>query len=47
MDESDANWRAVSAGLVVMRLIDEWIAVGADAVRADSWSVSAVSRSNR
>ena len=42
MDESDPNWRSVSAGLVVMRLVDEWIAVGADAVRTDSWGVSAV-----
>lgn len=42
MDESDQNWRAVSAGLVVMRLVDEWITVGTDTVRTDSWGVSAV-----
>lgn len=42
MDESDPNWRSVSAGLVVMRLIDEWISVGTNAVRTDSWGVSAV-----
>jgi tetratricopeptide (TPR) repeat protein len=42
MDESDPHWRSVSAGLVVMRLIDEWFTVGTDAVRADSWGVSAV-----
>src|SRR4051812_345565 len=42
MDESDASWRSVSAGLVVMRLVDQWIADGPHAMRADSWSVSAV-----
>ena len=26
MDERDAGWRAVSAGLVTMRLVDQWIA---------------------
>ncbi len=40
MDESDAGWRAVSAGLVTMRLVDRWIAVGSTS-RLDSWSVSA------
>jgi tetratricopeptide (TPR) repeat protein len=42
MDESDASWRAVSAGLVTMRLVDQWIADGPTATRVDSWSVSAV-----
>jgi tetratricopeptide (TPR) repeat protein len=42
MDESDPNWRAVSAGLVTMRLVDAWIADGPRALRADSWAVSAV-----
>ena len=42
IDESDPHWRSVSAGLVVMRLVDEWITVGADALREDSWSLSAV-----
>jgi tetratricopeptide (TPR) repeat protein len=41
MDEGDAGWRAVSAGLVTMRLVDRWIAAGSTA-RLDSWSVSAV-----
>ena len=41
MDESDASWRAVSAGLVTMRLVDRWIAVGSTC-QLDSWSVSAV-----
>jgi len=40
MDESDAGWRAVSAGLVTMRLVDRWIAVGSTS-KLDSWSVSA------
>jgi tetratricopeptide (TPR) repeat protein len=39
-DETDPNWRSVSAGLVVMRLVDHWIADGAAA--ADSWGVNAV-----
>lgn len=41
MDESDASWRAVSAGLVTMRLVDRWIVAGSTA-KLDSWSVSAV-----
>jgi len=41
MDESDASWRAVSAGLAAMRLVDRWVAAGSTA-RLDSWSVSAV-----
>jgi tetratricopeptide (TPR) repeat protein len=42
MDENDAGWRAVSAGLVTMRLVDQWIADGPTSTRVDSWSVSAV-----
>ncbi|HEY4218946.1 MAG TPA: hypothetical protein VGM67_17515 [Gemmatimonadaceae bacterium] len=42
MDETDASWRSVSAGLVTMRLVDNWIADGATLSRFDSWSVSAV-----
>jgi tetratricopeptide (TPR) repeat protein len=42
MDESDARWRSVSAGLVVLRLVDNWIAAGATKSRVDSWGVSAV-----
>lgn len=41
MDETDPSWRAVSAGLVTMRLVDQWIADGRN-TRVDSWSVSAV-----
>ena len=42
MDETDASWRSVSAGLVVLRLVDNWIADGATKSRVDSWGVSAV-----
>lgn len=42
MDETDPSWRAVSAGLVTMRLVDQWIADGPSASRVDSWSVSGV-----
>jgi len=42
LDEADPNWRSVSAGLVVMRLVDECIIPGTDGVRSDSWGVSAV-----
>jgi tetratricopeptide (TPR) repeat protein len=42
MDETDASWRSVSAGLVTMRLVDNWLADGSTASRLDSWSVSAV-----
>jgi len=40
MDESDASWRAVSAGLVVMRLVDRWMSDGARGLTVHS--VSAV-----
>lgn len=42
MDETDASWRSVSAGLVVMRLVDQWIEDGPSVSRIDSWAVSAV-----
>lgn len=42
MDETDPSWRAVSAGLVTMRLVDQWIADSSPVSRIDSWSVSAV-----
>jgi tetratricopeptide (TPR) repeat protein len=42
MDESDPAWRSVSAGLVVMRLVDEWIRSGGDVGRSGAWGVSAV-----
>ena len=42
MDETDPTWRSVSAGLVVMRLVDNWIADGATPSRVDAWGVSSV-----
>lgn len=42
MEDSDASWRVVSAGLVVMRLVDQWVADGPGAARVESWSVNAV-----
>jgi hypothetical protein len=29
LDDGDSSWRAVSAGLVVLRLVDAWIEEGA------------------
>lgn len=42
MEESDASWRAVSAGLVVLRLLDAWLDEGPQTVAPGSWSVQAV-----
>src|SRR6476661_5269925 len=42
LDDGDASWRSVSAGLVVLRLVDAWIAEGAAAVSADGWGVRSV-----
>lgn len=42
MEDGDANWRSVSAGLVVLRLVDAWIEEGAAAVTADGWGVRSV-----
>jgi tetratricopeptide (TPR) repeat protein len=42
MDESDPSWRTVSAGLVVLRLVDSWTASGHANARLDAWGVSAV-----
>jgi tetratricopeptide (TPR) repeat protein len=42
LDDGDAAWRSVSAGLVVLRLVDAWIEEGAAAVRADGWGVRSV-----
>lgn len=43
LDESDASWRSVSAGLVVLRLVDAWIEEGGAAVSADGWGMRSVS----
>jgi tetratricopeptide (TPR) repeat protein len=43
LDECNPDWRSVSAGLVVMRLVDRWIEDGV--VAADSWGATAVRES--
>ena len=42
LDEQDTSWRAVSAGLVLLRLVDAWIEEGAAVVAADGWGVRSV-----
>jgi tetratricopeptide (TPR) repeat protein len=42
LDERDAEWRSVSAGLVVLRLVDAWMEEGAHVVAGDAWGVRAV-----
>jgi tetratricopeptide (TPR) repeat protein len=42
LDEADPAWRSVSAGLVVLRLVDAWVDEGAAAVAADGWGVRSV-----
>lgn len=42
LDESDAEWRSVTAGLVVLRLVDAWIEEGAHCTTADAWGLRAV-----
>jgi tetratricopeptide (TPR) repeat protein len=41
-DENDSNWRSLSAGLVVMRLVDDWIDAGYTTITEESWSVGSV-----
>lgn len=42
LDDGDPSWRTVSAGLVVLRLVDAWIEEGAAAVAADGWGMRSV-----
>jgi tetratricopeptide (TPR) repeat protein len=42
LDESDAEWRSVTAGLVVLRLVDAWMEEGPHIVTADAWGLRAV-----
>ncbi len=42
LDCNDAGWRAVSAGLVVLRLVDAWAEEGSAVVAADGWGVRSV-----
>ena len=36
LEGEDPSWRSVTAGLVVLRLVDSWIEEGAAAVTADT-----------
>ncbi len=42
LEEGDLSWRSVSAGLVVLRLIDAWVDEGAASVTADGWGMRSV-----
>lgn len=42
LEDSDPAWRSVTAGLVVIRLVDAWVEEGAAVVSADSWGVRSV-----
>ncbi|MEO7456009.1 MAG: hypothetical protein ABIY52_07085, partial [Gemmatimonadaceae bacterium] len=42
LDDGDSAWKAVSAGLVLLRLVDAWIEEGASVVAADAWGVRSV-----
>lgn len=41
-EQSDPAWPAVSAGLVVLRLIDAWVEDGSAVIPGDAWGVRAV-----
>jgi tetratricopeptide (TPR) repeat protein len=42
LEESSAEWRATTAGLVVLRLVDAWFAEGQSVASADAWGLTAV-----
>lgn len=42
LEETDAMWRSASAGLVVLRLFDEWVEHGPFPKGGDPWGVHAV-----
>ena len=42
LEDADPSWRSVTAGLVVLRLVDAWVEEGAGVVAADSWGVRSV-----
>ena len=42
LEDADPSWRAVTAGLVLLRLVDAWVEEGARVVAADSWGVRSV-----
>ena len=42
LDEREDSWREISAGLVVLRLIDSWFEQGAAVVAPGAWNLGAV-----
>jgi tetratricopeptide (TPR) repeat protein len=42
VEESSAEWRLTSAGLVTLRLFDAWVVEGPSVVAADAWGLRAV-----
>ena len=42
LEETDISWRAVTAGLVALRLVDAWVEEGASVISTDSWGVRSV-----
>jgi tetratricopeptide (TPR) repeat protein len=42
LDEREDSWREISAGLVVLRLIDSWFEQGAAVVAPNAWNLGAV-----
>ena len=42
LDEADDSWREVSAGLVVLRMVDRWLEEGVSVVAADAWGYTSV-----
>lgn len=41
-DEGDQDWPAISAGLVVLRLVDSWLEEGPSVATGDAWGLHAV-----
>ncbi|MGA9836336.1 MAG: hypothetical protein WBQ26_03375 [Gemmatimonadaceae bacterium] len=41
-EEHEGAWRAATAGLVTLRLVDQWIEEGAEVAARDSWGARAV-----
>ena len=42
LNEEDDAWREISAGLVVLRLVDRWLEEGTGVVAADAWGYTSV-----
>lgn len=43
-DEASAEWRTTKAGLVTLRMFDNWADMGADVITENNWGVHAVRR---